>query len=156
MRSLIPSEDRQAFSNLGIAHILSVSGFHVGVLIGVLAVLFRLLRLRQGIRIVLYSVILFAYAALCGMSQPVIRASLLLLLSAEGRVLNRPRSGIHLLSGVLFIMTLLSPVQVTSASFQLTFCATFGIAWFAPLSRRFCPFRKMRSLACLSSLGEVS
>ncbi|MBR2661114.1 MAG: ComEC/Rec2 family competence protein [Clostridia bacterium] len=153
MRSLIPSEDRQAFSNLGIAHILSVSGFHVGVLIGVLAVLFRLLRLRQGIRIVLYSVILFAYAALCGMSQPVIRASLLLLLSAEGRVLNRPRSGIHLLSGVLFIMTLLSPVQVTSVSFQLTFCATFGIAWFAPLSRRFCPFRKKIPRALFDSLA---
>ena len=136
MRSLIPSEDRQAFANLGIAHILSVSGFHVGLLIGVLAGLFHLLRLRQGVRLVLYAVILFAYAALCGMNQPVIRASLLLLLSIEGRILNRPRSGLHLLSGTLFIMTLLSPVQVTSASFQLSFCAVFGIAWFAPLIRR--------------------
>ena len=136
MRSLIPSEDRQAFSRLGIAHILSVSGFHVGVLIGVLAALFRLLRLQQKPRIVLYAVILFFYAALCGMSQPVIRASLLLLLAAEGRILNRPRSGIHLLSGVLFIMTLLSPVQVTSASFQLTFCAMAGLIWFTPASRR--------------------
>lgn len=47
MRSLIPSEDRQAFSRLGIAHILSVSGFHVGVLIGILNLLFHLLKLRQ-------------------------------------------------------------------------------------------------------------
>lgn len=141
MRSLIPSEDRQAFARLGIAHILSVSGFHVGILIGALSALFRLLRIKQGVRIGLYAVILFAYAALCGMSQPVIRASLLLLLAVEGRILNRPRSGLHLLSGVLFIMTLLSPVQVTSASFQLTFCAVFGIVWFTPLSRRLCPFR---------------
>ena len=88
MRSLIPSEDRQSFSNLGIAHILSVSGFHVGVLIGMLAALFRLLKLRQGARVLLYSLILFAYAALCGMSMPVIRASLLLLLSAEGKILT--------------------------------------------------------------------
>lgn len=135
MRSLIPSEDRQAFSRLGIAHILSVSGFHVGVLIGALAGLFRLLRLKQKTRIILYAAVLFFYAALCGMSQPVIRASLLLLVSVEGRILNRPRSGIHLLSGVLFIMALLSPVQVTSASFQLTFCAVFGIVWFSPLFR---------------------
>lgn len=141
MRSLIPSEDREAFSRLGIAHILSVSGFHTGILIGALALVFRLLRLRQGFRIACYAVILFAYAALCGMSQPVIRASLLLLLATEGRILNRPRSGIHLLCGVLFIMTLLSPVQVTSASFQLTFGAVFGIFWVLPLIRRFCPFR---------------
>ena len=139
MRSLIPSEDRQAFSNLGIAHILSVSGFHVGVLIGALAVLFRLMRLRQGLRLFLSSVILFFYAAVCGMSQPVIRASLLLLLTVEGRILNRPRSGLHLLCGVLFIMTLLSPVQVTSASFQLTFCAMFGLVFFTLLARRICP-----------------
>ena len=37
------------------------------------------------------------------------------------------------------IMTLLSPVQVTSASFQLTFCAMFGLVLFSPLARRICP-----------------
>ena len=152
MRSLIPSEDRKAFSNLGIAHILSVSGFHVGLLIGALAALFRLLRFRQGTRIVLYALILFCYSCLCGMSQPVIRASLLLLLSVEGRILNRPRSGIHLLCGTLVVMTLLSPVQVTSASFQLTFCAVFGLMWFTPLTRRFRPFRGRFPRAILDSL----
>ena len=136
MRSLIPSEDRQAFANLGIAHILTVSGFHVGILIGVLAALFRLLRLRQGARLFLYAVILFCYAVLCGLSQPVIRASLLLLLTVEGRLLNRPRSGIHMLCAALMVMTLFSPVQVTSASFQLTFCAMLGLIWFSLPARR--------------------
>lgn len=141
MRSMIPSADRQAFSRLGIAHILSVSGFHVGVLVGALAVLFRLLRLRQGFRLFIYIIILAVYSALCGSSQPVIRASLLLVLSLEGRILNRPRSGIHLLSAALLVMTLFSPVQVTSASFQLTFGAMFGLVWFLPLLRRIQPFR---------------
>ena len=141
MRSLIPSEDRKAFASLGIAHILSVSGFHVGILISALAVIFRLLRLKQKVRIVLYILILFLYTALCGFSQPVIRASFLLLFSLEGRILNRPRHGIHLLCGVLFLMTLLSPAQVTSASFQFTFCAMFGLIWFMPLTRRIRLFR---------------
>lgn len=136
MRSLIPSEDRLAFANVGIAHILSVSGFHVGILIGAMAALFRLLRIRQGLRVLLYAVLLFIYALLCGLSQPVIRASLLLLLTVEGRLLNRPRSGIHMLCAVLIVMTLFSPVQVTSASFQFTFCAMFGLIWFSPLARR--------------------
>ena len=136
MRSLIPSEDRQAFSRLGIAHILSVSGFHVGILIGVMAAVFRLLRLRQGLRLCLYAAVLGFYAALCGLNQPVIRASLLLLLSQEGRILNRPRSGLHLLSAALFIMTLFSPVQVTSVSFQMTFGAMFGLVWFSPVAAR--------------------
>ena len=141
LRSKISSEDREAFSRLGIAHILTVSGFHVGVLITVLGTLFRLLRLRQGLRLSLYALMLFSYAALCGMSQPVIRASLLLILFLAGRIQNRPRSGIHLLSASLFIMTLWSPVQVTSASFQMTFCAVFGLFWFAPFLSRFRPLR---------------
>ena len=157
MRSLIPSEDRQAFSRLGIAHILSVSGFHVGVLIGAFAALFRLLRLRQPVRIVLYALLLFFYSALCGMNQPVIRASLFLLLAMEGRILNRPRSGLHILSAVLIIMTLFSPVQVTSASFQLSFCAVFGIVWFSRAVNCLNPFRNktLRTVAgsFLMSLG---
>lgn len=136
MRSMIPLEDRQSFSRLGIAHILSVSGFHVSILIGLLAALFRLLRLRPRLRIILFTLILFLYSALCGMNQPVIRASLLLLMGLSGRVLNRPRSGLHLLCASLFIMTLLSPVQVTSASYQLTFCAVFGLFLFQPLSHK--------------------
>lgn len=141
MRSLIPSEDRQAFSRLGIAHILSVSGFHVGVLISMLALLFRLLKLRQAVRLSLYAMILFLYASLCGMNPPVIRASVILLLAIEGRILNRPRSGIHLLSAALFVMALFSPAQVSSVSFQMTFCAVFGLIWFSLLARRFRPFR---------------
>ena len=150
MRSLVPSEDRQAFSRLGIAHILSVSGFHVGILVGFLSLIFSLLHLRQSVRIFLYSLILFFYAALCGMSQPVIRASLLLLLTLEGRIFNRPRSGIHMLCAVLFLMTILSPVQVTSASFQLTFFAMAGLIWFSPLARHFRPFRSRVPAGILS------
>ena len=131
-RSLLPREDRTAFSRLGIAHVLSVSGFHVGLLIGFLAALFRALRLPQRFRLVLYAVLLGAYALLCGGGQPVIRASLLLLLSLEGRILNRPRGLTHLLCAAWVLMLLWSPVQLTGLSFQLSFGAVFGIALITP------------------------
>ncbi len=134
--NMIPSADREAFSNLGIAHILSVSGFHVGVIIGVLALLFRLLKLRQRTRLLLYAVILFLYAFLCGLNPPVIRAALLTLLAVEGRILQRPRSGVHLLSAAVVVTALVSPGQVTGASFQLTYAAMFGLVWFTPLVNR--------------------
>ena len=152
MRSLIPSDDRQSFTRLGIAHILSVSGFHVGVLISMLAVIFRFLKLKQKIRLLIYAVFLSLYASLCGMNPPVIRASLLLLLGVEGRILNRPRSGIHLLSAALFLMALFSPAQVSSASFQMTFCAVFGLVWFSWLAKRFRPFRSRALSFILESM----
>ena len=141
MQSLIPSEDHEAFSNLGIAHILSVSGFHVGVLVSVLALLFRLLNLRQPLRLFFYAVILLFYATLCGMNQPVLRAALFTLLFTEGRILNRPRSGLHLLSAVMIAAILLSPAQVTGASFLLTYSAVLGVYWVLPWAQRLNPFR---------------
>ena len=141
-RSMIPSEDRAAFAKLGIAHILSVSGFHTGILIALLSGLFRLLRLRPRIRFVLYSIILLLYCGLCGMSQPVIRASLLLLLSLAGKLLNRPRIGFHMLCAVLLVMLLFSPVQLTGVSFQLTFGAMLGITLVLPTLDGLNPFRK--------------
>ncbi len=141
-RSTIPSEDRAAFARLGVAHILAVSGFHTGILVFMLAGLFRLLKLRQGLRLALYAVILLFYCALCGMSQPVLRASLLLLLTLSGKLLNRPRIGLHLLCAVMILMLLLSPVQLTGVSFQLTFGAVFGLVLITPYLSARMPFRK--------------
>ena len=141
-RSLIPSEDRDAFSRLGIAHLLSVSGFHVGILVGLLALLFRLFHPKPVIRLALYAVILTVYCALCGMSPPVVRASLLLLVSLAGKILNRPRTGLHTVCAVLVVMLLWSPVQLTGVSFLLTFSAVLGLTLVTPGITRHNPFRR--------------
>ena len=141
-RSMVPSEDRAAFSRLGIAHILSVSGFHTGVLVLLLSALFRLLKLNQRVRLVLYGMVLLCYCALCGMNPPVVRASLLLLLALGGKLLNRPRIGLHLLCAAMIVMLLWSPVQLTSASFQLTFGALLGITLISPYLESLNPFSR--------------
>ena len=140
-RSMIPSEDRAAFSRLGVAHVLSVSGFHTGVLVMLLAGLFRILKLKQSVRLVLYAAVLLAYCALCGWNPPVVRASLLLLLVLGGKLLNRPRIGLHLLCAAMIVMLLWSPVQLTGVSFQLTFGAMFGISLLSPYLDSLDPFR---------------
>lgn len=141
-RTLLPREDKTAFSRLGIAHILSVSGFHVGLLIGFLALVFRLLRLPQGLRLGFYALVLGAYVLLCGSAQPVLRASLLLLLYQRGRMLNRPRLLLHLLSAVFLGMLVISPVQLTGLSFRLSFGAVAGIALITPFLSSLIPGRR--------------
>lgn len=141
-RSLIPSEDRDAFSKLGIAHLLSVSGFHVGILVALLALVFRLIHPKPVLRLILYAAVLGAYCALCGMSPPVVRASLLLLVSLSGKILNRPRTGLHAVCAVLYVMLLASPVQLTGVSFLLTFSAVLGITLVTPGITRHNPFRR--------------
>ncbi len=153
IRTLIPSEDRAAFARLGIAHILSVSGFHTGLLIALLALLFRLLRLPPRVRPWLYGLILLLYCGLCGMSQPVLRASLMLFAGMLGKKLQRPRIQLHLVCAVMAGMLLISPVQVTGISFQLTFCAMAGIALIMPWLDGLNPFSRRIPRAVWSSLA---
>ena len=154
-RSLIPSEDRAAFSRLGIAHILAVSGFHTGILVLLLSGLFRLLRLRPSVRFVLYGIVLLLYCGLCGMSAPVVRASLLLMLALGGKLLNRPRIGLHLVCAVMILMLLLSPVQLTGMSFLLSFGAILGIVLLEPYLTGLCPFSGKTARRLWSSLTIV-
>ena len=152
-RRFLPREDRTAFSRLGIAHILSVSGFHAGLLIGFLALVFRLLRLPQGVRLGGYALLLGAYVLLCGSAQPVLRASLLLLLYQRGRMLARPRSLLHLLCAAWILQLALSPVQLTGLSFQLSFGAVLGLALITPFLSSLVPARRGWSRRLRDSLA---
>lgn len=131
-RHLLPQEEREAFSRLGIAHILAVSGFHVGVLAGLLRRLFRALHLSRKTRLMWTGVLLALYCLLTGFNAPVVRATLLCLLYELGAVKHRQRSALHLLCAAFMVQLLVSPVQITSLSFQLTYGAVLGLILVAP------------------------
>lgn len=131
-QNLIPTEDREAFSKLGIAHILSVSGFHVGVLAGILRWILLRLRLSRKLRLGCTAVLLSAYCLLTGLSMPVLRAALLYLVYEFGAVVHRQRSPLHLLCATFVLLLSLSPVQLTSLSFQLTYGAMLGLTLVTP------------------------
>lgn len=130
--SLTPQDDRDAFARLGIAHILTVSGLHVGVLAGLLALLFRQLHLSRRLRLILTVLLLAAYSLLTGLNPPVLRASLLLTLKEYGALRHRQRSWLPLLAAVWILLLIASPAQLTNASMHLTFGAMLGITQAAP------------------------
>lgn len=140
-RELVPSEDREAFSKLGVAHILSVSGFHVGVLAGLIGALLKRLHLSRKARLVITAVILSAYCLLTGMNVPVVRASLLMMLWEYGAIRHRQRINVYLLATCFVIILLLSPVQITSVSFHLTFGAMLGLSLVTPAMERLHTFQ---------------
>ena len=159
-RELISSEDREAFNRLGIAHILSVSGYHVGVLAGLMTMLFRRLKMRRGIRTVVTAVVLAGYCLLTGMNAPVVRASVLVVLYQLGRLQNRQNIGLYLLSGSAVLMLLVSPTQLTGASFQLTYGAMLGLLLVLPALERLpvlkkSRFRKLWTALCAAFAAQL-
>lgn len=123
------------FQKAGVAHLLAISGLHVGFLFLFLFSIFSFLPRLS--RYCLSFSLLFFYAALADLTPSVIRASLMLLISFITLELGRTQQIINNLSLACFIMLLFNPFLLYSLSFQLSTLAVAGIGFFKPLLDKF-------------------
>ncbi len=114
-------EIREAFARTGTAHLLAISGFHVGVVAGLLLLAFRMAgapRRRAG---------LFAaggawtYVAFIGFPSAACRAALILATVALSRARGRPPARFGALGVALLALVVWDPGSLTGAGFQLSF-----------------------------------
>ena len=134
-RSSLPEETRRNFADAGVAHLLAVSGLHVGLIAALILVLLRRWLGPKG-QLAAMSMFLLLYSALLGFPAPVVRASLLLLIFLLRRILRRAPDPLTALCAALFAILLLRPLDLFSSSFQLSFCAVLGMVLFAPALER--------------------
>ena len=135
LRDQLPQEVRQSFADAGVAHLLAVSGLHVGLL--AYAVMLVLRRwLSPGALLGVMAALLLGYCALLDFSAPVVRASVLLVLAQARRMARRAPDPITTLAAAFLLILLARPLDLFSASFQLSFLAVLGIAVFEPVIRR--------------------
>lgn len=143
-RDQVTAGDREAFARLGIAHLLTVSGLHVGLIFAAVAAVLRRAGMSRRLRFAVTAVLLALYCLLTGMNPPVIRAAVLMLLWEYGALRRRPRVALHLLCAAWMGMLALSPTRLTSMSFQLTFGAMLGLGMVTPwLQERWQPAHRV-------------
>ncbi len=135
-KGYLPEESTRTFRRFGFAHLVAVSGLHVGLVALMASGVLRLLRLPLPVRNVFLVAVLFAFCTIAGWGAPVVRAGLTatigLLLLGSGRAF-RP---LDVLSVAVSALVLADPRRVASLSFQLTVAATFGILVLLPLFSR--------------------
>lgn len=131
-KSGMEDEDYDAFQRNGTAHILAVSGLHIGFFYGLLATLFG----RRGKGRVFLLPPLFLYAALAGFSSSVMRAVVMIALHVLAEAGQRRYDG---LTAVLFAAVLLlavRPFALFTAGFQLSFLAVLALCFLVPWCER--------------------
>ena len=117
---------REALSDAGLSHIIAVSGLHISVFIAFLSKLFSFVR-NRFIRNITFILAVFLLAAVCGFTSSVVRASLMSALAFSGNLLRRKTDNLNNLGFAALIIVLADPLSAVSASFLLSFGATFGI-----------------------------
>ncbi len=123
-RGYLDASFREAVARLGIAHLLALSGMHLGsVALLVLMATRRAPRGREWALIVL----LTGYVAMVGDIESLTRAYLMAVLMTAARVLARPVRAMDALGKAMFLMMLASPVSILSVGLQLSLCATLVV-----------------------------
>ena len=117
---------REALSDAGLSHIVAVSGLHISVFIAFLSKLFSFVR-NRFIRNITFILAVFLLAAVCGFTSSVVRAALMSALAFSGNLLRRKTDNLNNLGFAALIIVLADPLSAVSASFLLSFGATFGI-----------------------------
>ncbi len=158
------------FRDSGAAHILALSGLHLGVLYLILARLTMPMGNSPLARRLRYSLIIGAalfYSIMTGAAPSIIRAFLFITINETARLLGRKREPVRVLLAALTIQLALKPDVIASVGFQLSYMAMAGIFLLFPSLERIYPapsgsglskinpFRKIWSAAMLSISCQI-
>ena len=141
------------YRSAGIAHLLAVSGLHVGLLVGAVLLLLRLCRCPARWRWLPTLVVWLPYAWLCGWSPSVLRAGTMALTLLVAKSLGRRYDPPSAWAGAALLLLLIKPLWLFDVSFLLSFAAYFGIIVLLPYFRR--GFDRLAGLPKLSFLDKV-
>lgn len=136
-RSFLPEEDQENLQASGLAHLLAISGLHVGLAAGIFYVLmFRLLVLIAplSVRFPVQKLAQFGallaitfYLIFSGSSISTQRAYIMLGVGLIYGLFDRPVISFQALALSMFIVILLSPAAVMTPGFQMSFAATAAL-----------------------------
>ncbi|MDJ0508472.1 MAG: ComEC/Rec2 family competence protein [Crocosphaera sp.] len=121
----LPPDIRDLFVTIGLSHVLSASGFHVALLLGIIFWLTQ--SLSSVKKLIIGCIILIFYIGLTGIQPSILRASFMGFTILLAEVLNRKTNPLSalLLSG--FILLVINPLWIWELGFQLSFLSTFAL-----------------------------
>jgi len=162
-REFIDEDMRNDFSDAGVSHVLAVSGLHVGIMYAFLSILFppvfNLLRFRK-IKDGMILGLLWGYALLIGMPVSITRALIMFSFLALCRMCGRDSAPVNSLSSAALVILIISPLNLFTIGFQLSFSAVLSILLFHPffsdlLKSRFSAVQYLLDLVCVSVSAQL-
>ncbi|MBE7076805.1 MAG: ComEC/Rec2 family competence protein [Clostridiales bacterium] len=120
-----------AYRISGIAHLLAVSGLHVGIITSILYFILDRIRFKGWKRLFLVSAFLFVYAYICGFAVSVVRAMIMAIVLMLSKIFKEDYDTLSSISIAGIIIFLFNPLCVFDIGFQMSFACVFGIALFS-------------------------
>lgn len=126
---------RRSYQRVGMAHVLAVSGLHVGIVFVILNLCLGWLKLFRNGRVWLGSsviLLMVGYAAMTGFSVSVVRAVIMFSMVQVGVMLSRQSGSLNTLSFAAIVILLFDPMGLYDLGFELSFLAMLSILTLYP------------------------
>ncbi len=121
---------QEEFRGTGTAHVLAVSGLHVGILYGFFSALWKW---KKGSCFYLITMaVLLLYTALADFSPSVVRAAIMIIIHAAAGIMRRRYDLLSAAAVTFFIMLVYEPFQLFNTGFQLSFMAIVSVGMIMP------------------------
>lgn len=124
----LPESVRHGFQNLGLSHVLAVSGFHLGLLWGLLVLVQRVVppALRAGWPLLALGAV-WAFVAVVGFSASSVRAAAMLSVVTVSRLWPGSPRGIDVFAVAQVLLLAWEPRMAYQLGFQLSSAAVLGL-----------------------------
>ena len=153
--SYLLEEDVEVYRNMGLAHILAVSGLHIGIISAFIYFFLSNLGIRRKLNTVITLATIWFYAFLIGFPPSILRANIMFTILYYSQLIHEPYDSINSISFAIFIVLLINPYYLFNIGFQLSFMATLSILLFGPRIREaFYPY-KNKLVSTLSAILAV-
>ena len=155
-RSAVPEATLDAIRQSGLAHLLAISGLHLGLVASVLFVGFRTVaaaveRLALGYPIKSWAAVFalagtFCYLGITGATVPTQRAFIMTAIVLVALMIKRDPFSMRLVAVAAMVVMLIAPASVLGPSFQMSFAAVVAlIAVYEAIRERWPTWRAGRS-----------
>jgi ComEC/Rec2-related protein len=137
LRGQLDKDIKDDFKDSGLAHLMAISGMHMGFLAAIIffltryiICLFPVLALNYNSKNIAGFITIgfaFFYLLLAGSTLPTLRAFLMILIFTVTMIIGRSKVALHTLCLIAIAILIVDPMAIFSASFQLSFSAVFAI-----------------------------
>ncbi len=137
-REMVNYATKKVFVKAGVAHLMAISGLHVGILGMIIFTILKLVRLKFRVRLMFSVIVLFLYTVVTGMAPSTLRAVCMYTIFAGSFFLRRRVNIFDILGLAGIVCLLINSLWVYDVGFILSFLSVGGIV----LGFRMFPLRK--------------
>lgn len=130
------------YRDMGLAHILAVSGLHIGIISGFIFFLLVNLGVRRRTNIIVTLAFIWVYGFIIDFPPSILRANLMFTVLYYSQLIHEPYDSVNSLSFAGLILLVMNPFYLFNIGFQLSFMASWSILVLYPrLVSAFYPYR---------------